>query len=468
MRARTHARRGNPRSRQRAAGATLLLALAMAFLGPPAASALQKVSASRFAPSGSCDCHSELLGAWQGSMHAQALSDPIYLAKLGEANKATDGRLGPFCEACHGPVAAMADMTGKDGKKRNAQAREGVGCDFCHQVTGTRKPVANSSWVVKPDDAKRAALKDAVSPAHRTAYSAFHRSAEFCGTCHDVNHPENGLALEATYTEWKESPYAERGVVCQDCHMTPGPGVTRPNAGHVASFGVERDHVRTMTFVGANAALGPKGLAEERLRAAAELTLAADDVVRPGSLLSVGVTLSNVGAGHYLPTGVTGLRRMWLEVVAEDARGREVLRGTRVFGTEFADARGVRPVEMWEAASIASDDRVPPGGFRTQDYEAPMPGAPPVTVTARLYYRGVPEELADKAGVEVPVTRMAEASLVVYGSEEQRAASSGGRARRRERAAWTLPMVTLLGVLTMLTAIGLAFSVAGRRGDDGG
>ncbi len=44
-------------------------------------------------------------------MHAKALDDPLYRLKLDEANRATDGALGPFCEACHAPVAVMAGLS---------------------------------------------------------------------------------------------------------------------------------------------------------------------------------------------------------------------------------------------------------------------------------------------------------------------------------------------------------------------
>ncbi len=59
-------------------------------------------------PVSGCGCHSYLIEDWQKSMHAKALTDPIYRYKLDEANRATEGALGPFCESCHGPVAVMS------------------------------------------------------------------------------------------------------------------------------------------------------------------------------------------------------------------------------------------------------------------------------------------------------------------------------------------------------------------------
>ena len=99
--------------------------------------------------------------------------------------------------------------------------------------------------------------------------------------CHDVRHPVNNMHLEATYTEWKDGPYADEGVTCQDCHMTPGPGVTKPNPGQVAVRGPQRDHMYTMTFAGGNVGLGEASRAEANLKAAAKLELDVPDVVAP-------------------------------------------------------------------------------------------------------------------------------------------------------------------------------------------
>ena len=61
------------------------------------------------------------------------------------------------------------------------------------------------------------------------------------------------------------------------------------------------------------------------------------------------VTITNVGAGHYLPTGLTEVRQMWLQVVAVDENGKETELGKRVFGTELKDKNGKYPVELWDA-----------------------------------------------------------------------------------------------------------------------
>ncbi|MDP2234683.1 MAG: multiheme c-type cytochrome, partial [Actinomycetota bacterium] len=292
-----------------------LTAAALLALAAPAF-ALPQVPVDKFQPSQACGCHSALLEEWSRSMHAKAMTDPIYRLKVNEANKATDGAIGPFCDGCHGPVATMGGQA-KDLSKAAVQAQEGINCDFCHQVSGTGTPIGNVSQILTPTGVKRAQFDDARSPAHETAYSAFHETAEFCGTCHNVDHPGNGMHLEATYTEWKEGPYAAEDTTCQDCHMTPGPGETVPNAGTAAAGGPQRQHIFTMTFAGGNVALGDADLAEERLKAAATMEVQVPEIVEVGSSADVVVTITNSGAGHKLPTGLTEVRQMWLEVTAE-------------------------------------------------------------------------------------------------------------------------------------------------------
>jgi hypothetical protein len=317
-------------------------------------------------------------------------------------------------------------------------------------VSGTNAPLGNTSQQVTADGAKRAQLKDAQAP-HAVAYSAFHETAEFCGACHNVDHPGNGLHLEATYTEWKAGPYPAEGIVCQDCHMTPGPGVTKPNPGKAAGSGPEREHVYRMTFAGGNVALGDAVLAEERLKAAAALGMELPEIVESGSV-AVKTTITNVGAGHYLPTGLTEVRQMWLEVVATDADGTELLRERRDFGTVLANDKGEGPVELWEAAAIKSDDRIPPRESTSNEYAFGM-GTGPVTVEASLYYRSCPEEMAEKAGVEVPTTLMASTTKTVYTSAAQRTETVGEHESGKGSSSGLLGLA-IIALITAITAVG--------------
>jgi len=419
-----------------------------------AAVALPQVPSSAFMPVTGCGCHSGLIEDWQVSMHAKALEDPIYQYKLDEANRATGGALGEYCNSCHGPVAVMSgEIANLDAATQ--QSREAVMCDFCHQVTGTNTPLGNVSQTLNPDGTKRAQFADSVSPFHATAYSGFHETAEFCGACHNVDHPVNGMHLEATYTEWQNGPYAAEGIQCQDCHMTPGPGVTKPYPGTAAGGGVQREHIYLMTFAGGNVALGDSVRAEERLKAAASLELEVPEIVAPGETVQLTTSITNVGAGHYLPTGLTEVRQMWLEVKAVYPDGAEEVLGRHDFGTVLKDAEGNAPVELWDAVDFESDDRIPPRETVTDTFEFTMPEGGEAEIQAALYYRSCSEEMAEGAGVDVPTTTMVSAASGVYGDEGLRAdalAREGGDAGSNG----LMLGIALAGLAVAMGIIGLA------------
>jgi len=427
-------------------GVTVVLVFTLATAGTVAAQ-LPEAPADAFEPSSNCACHSALVSQWQSSMHAQALTDPLYLHKLEKADRETDGAVVPFCEECHGAIAAMAGEI--EDRVFSEQGGEGVSCDLCHQLTGTTEPIGNTSLIVEPDGVKRAQFDDSVSTWHESAYSAFHETAEFCGMCHNVNHPVNNLPLEATYTEWAEGPYAEEGIVCQDCHMTPGPGVTKPNPGRAAAGGPERPHIYTMTFAGGNVALGDAALAEERLQAAAEIDLEAPQVVEGGGEVPVTVRITNVGAGHYLPTGLTDFRRMWVELVAMDQDGSETLVGKREFHTIFKDEEGQSPAEIWFAVAVESDDRIPPQESVENTWEAAMPLDGPLTLTATLYYRSCTEEFAEEAGVDVPTTTMTSAATSVFSSAAEAEAARRPEPGRGEAGGGLLLLMTVVAFVVI-------------------
>ncbi len=434
------------------AGSMRALAGALALLFATAGIAVAELPpypADLFLPSNSCGCHGGLVAQWSRSMHAQALTDPLYLYKLEKANAETGGDVGPFCETCHGPIAAMAGEL--ETREFSPVSAESITCDLCHQMTGRQEGrIGNTSIVVRPDGVRRAQFDDSVSPFHETAYSEFHTKAEFCGTCHNVFHPANGLKLEGTYDEWLAGPYAAEGIQCQDCHMTPGPGVTKPNPGRAAAGGPERPHIYTMTFAGGNVALGDAALAEERLKAAAKVELEAEEIVAGGETAAAVVRITNIGAGHYLPTGLTDFRRMWLEVTATGPDGVETEVGRREFITVFEDAEGNSPADVWNAVAVKSDDRIPPRESVEDVWDVTMPESGPVTLKAALYYRSCTEEVAEAAGVEVPTTTMASVTKVVYTSQEEAAAAA--RAVPGDDSGSAL----LLGIL----AVGLAVIVA--------
>ncbi len=379
-------------------------------------------------------CHEEIYNQWKGSMHNKSYKDPIFLKVYEIASKEGGELIGKFCISCHSPIGILSEeIPPSDGSKLSEIAKKGVQCDLCHTVSGSNG-IGNMALVSSPGITKRGPLKDSVSPIHLTAYSELHTKAEFCGMCHNVNHPANNLPLEKTYTEWKEGPYAAQGIQCQDCHMTPGPGVTKPNPGQAAVGAPRRKHIYTHDVAGGNIAIPPilgsnahGGLAEERLKAAASLEIIPprEIVVRTENTLKVKVT--NKGCGHYLPTGLTETRQMWLQIQVSDTKGNKIFSSgdiddsgkidpnAVVYHTVVADEDGKPTDKVWFAEKIISDHRVPPKKSVTESYNFAVPANAeyPLIVEAKLRYRSAPQYLIDelfgKGNIVLPIVDMVSA-----------------------------------------------------------
>ncbi|MCQ1535203.1 cytochrome c family protein [Methanosarcina sp. KYL-1] len=412
----------------------LLLLIAGSFAAAEQSEPGDFVSA-QFSRSGLCsNCHGNSFGEWDGSMHSNADRDFFYQAMLQEysIDAEAGGLPEGFCSRCHTPIGLVSgEIPPLDSSGLSDVAKEGVQCDFCHSVAES-EGIGNAPYVLEPGDVKWGQRTDSESPSHGTEAHEFYNNSEYCGMCHNIYHPANNLTLAATYTEWKESPYAEEGTTCQACHMTPGIVGFEENPGKAASNGPDREHVYTHYFVGGNAfvtdVLG-EGRHEKRaieyLQHAASLQVKAPESAEPGEAVEMEVEITNSGAGHKIPSGVTEEREIWLELIATDAGGKELYHsgaldekgkidsGATVYHTVFADAEGNPTVRVWEAESILSDNRIGPQASAVEKHSFVMPegASNPIIVTAVLHYRSASQEHIDELFGEgtysVPVIDMA-------------------------------------------------------------
>jgi hypothetical protein len=300
----------------------------------------------------------------------------------------------------------------------------------------------------------RGPLRDARNDGHQVAYSELHTRAAFCGTCHEQDHAFSGVPIQSTYSEWSESPYntgqAATTLVCQDCHMRQVPGqpatasTERPNrpgraAPAVGDISPQRDHVPPHHVVGGNT-LVPNllvdrvhgDMARERLRAAATIELGVPERVAPGAAFTVEVRVTNSGAGHGLPTGMTSIRQMWVELrVTAPLAGVTVYESgvvgddgaldadAHAFGTTYGDAAGAQVFTFTRAARVLSDHRIGARQTVAEQYPitAPSGGGGTLEVSARLRYRPASPEMI---GALMPgridtidITDMAQASATI-------------------------------------------------------
>ena len=411
------------------------------------------VTSSEFMSPDICaGCHGEIFAQWKGSMHAHAFVDPVFQALWKIGAQETNGLTDKLCAGCHTAIGTVSEeIVFKDGEFQVSDiAKRGVQCDLCHTVvrstfleTPTHEP-QNASIVLEPGDIKRGPYKDSQSPFHQTAYSELHTKSEFCANCHNVFHPVTNFHIERTYDEWKFSVYAQNGIQCQDCHMKPLEQAIETartlkiqnNPGKACVMGPERDQLYTHEFVGGNftvtSLLGSQehaDIARKRLQSAAELTLIPPETVEQGNIASVGVTVTNVGAGHNLPTSLTEVRQMWIEVVITDANGATVYHsgsmddeGTidpkaKMFNARAVDANGQHTYKPWEINRFEYNYTIPPKGSSTTDYTflVPVGVKGPLKVRATLRYRSYPQSLANqllgKDTITLPIVDMVQKEM---------------------------------------------------------
>jgi hypothetical protein len=259
-------------------------------------------------------------------------------------------------------------------------------------------------------------------------------TAELCGTCHNEKDPW-GLWVKATHLEWKESPWAKGGIVCQDCHMPPAAGNSAPEMG-----GADHPDVRQHLFHGAHDPGKLAGAVEVRIHPS-ELE------AKPGSEIRLTATVVNAKAGHMIPSGSAEERVVWLHVEAVDSKGKrhhlavdpkgfegesytiasastlayqdigdiqeldgfkglkrdgDVPEGDRIFRLPYLDPQGRMTVAQWNTAAFGPDYRLAPLKAKNETFTWKLPKgiAPgPVTVEASVYYSRLVSSVAEFLGV---------------------------------------------------------------------
>lgn len=319
---------------------------------------------------------------WRGGMMANASRDLIFQANMAIANQDA-ANSGDLCLRCHlnrGWLAGRSVPT--DGSRMTADDNDGITCTLCHRManpvyTAGVSPTndlavlaalsfpgtnyGNGMFVIDPTGLRRGPYSDAVL-GHDSLGSPFHRSAAFCGTCHDVSNPaftKDGQGVyqlnaidapadnfsphfiapvERTYSEWLASDYnSPTGVyapqfagnrpdgrvsTCQHCHMHYASGYiaeTNTNPGiPIRPDMAVHDQTGGSTWMPSMLTnLFPGEVSQPAINAAVARSVR---MLTNAASLAVGdapsqlkVTVTNE-CGHKLPTGYPEGRRVWVNV----------------------------------------------------------------------------------------------------------------------------------------------------------
>jgi hypothetical protein len=358
-------------------------------------------------------CHQEIFNQWTQSMHSRSFKDPVFRAVIDEILEQTgEVRKVQRCLRCHAPIAGV---TGRlvdlsiplDWELFSDIEAEGVTCDFCHTISGNENLGENISVGAYLYPHRGAtAIKfgrnpDAVNDSHLTEPSDFLTSSEFCAVCHKYKHSIEGRVIQNTYREWFRSAYRKQETRCQDCHMPSYAGSTADGAEY-------RQEVHAHVFTGGH---------QQIFRTAVNLSVWGVVTKREtGSHLKVTTNLTNVGAGHAIPTGVPGIRDMWMNVEVHTPRGDILEKKTFWYGQSLVNSDGADALP-WEAFRILEDNRIEPQESRQNSFELPVPSEleGKIKIQAKLFYRLLSESISRRLDMTPPAPELvASAEATVY------------------------------------------------------
>jgi len=371
-------------------------------------------------------CHSLFFQQWDQAMMSDAYThhwDEIEYFDLAVPHAEIDPNMKEAqegCNGCHTPLAYMADNLPPPRPDENSRANESVSCEACHLIQGYygEEPY-NHNYIIEPGQTKYTSRKgETQSPVHEIETTEIHSEAEFCAICHNEMSPF-GTWVKSTYTELKDGPYYEEGVMCQDCHMTKAPAKT-------AKMGTKYKDAKLHLFHGAH----DKG----KLNGVVEIRITPDirEAV-PGEPVIYTIALFNQKTGHKFPTGSVEDRILWLHVEAVDEKGNiyhlpvdkkgfegeeytiageelayqdlaiplqlenfeglrreDVPAGDRIFRMPFFDPLGRMTIMQWNTDSLGVDYRLGPRETKLETYTFNVPydiATGKLTVRAEMKYR---------------------------------------------------------------------------------
>ncbi|MGB5260077.1 MAG: multiheme c-type cytochrome [Gammaproteobacteria bacterium] len=409
------------------------------------------------------ECHADIAQTHAHSMHRfSSMNNPAYKFSVEETRRVVlerDGNVtaSRFCAACHDPVPLFSgrfDAVDFD-MDNDPTGQAGITCMSCHAMTSVNSTRGNGDYTLTdppryPFAHSESALLAEINqllirakPAYhkKTLLKPFHRSAEFCSTCHKVsldtavnnyrwlrgqNHYDSFLQSGVAGHRVDSFYYPEQAVErCSKCHM-PVQASDDPAARDFTDTGVRGIH--SHLFPAANTGVAHLlGLPEEviaahqdRLTDVTRIDIFAikEDgridgtlhaplrpslpVLEPGGRYLVEIVLRTTGVGHHLTEGTADSNQLWVELTA---RSGDALLGHSgamdtsgqvdpwsYFVNSYVLDRNGQRIDRRNAQDVfiaLYNHQIPPGAATVVHYQLDVPAeiSGPVTLEAHLKYR---------------------------------------------------------------------------------
>lgn len=416
-------------------------------------------------------CHSDIHGDWIHSAHKlSSFNNPAYRFSVRDSRRTATERTGSlqasrFCAGCHDPVPFFAgkfDDPNYDDVD-DVTAHAGITCTVCHAIQSIDSNEGNGDYTIDEphhypfaysDNAVLRSLSDLMVKAkpafHKTEMlKPFHKTAEFCGTCHKVALPGeltgykdwlrgqnhyDGFLLSGVSGHGARSFYypPKAQTNCNECHM---PAIASDHFGAKYSDELGQLAVHDHQFPSANSALsywvGDKAgieshrkLLENSLRVdlfglrrggsiegelVAPLPNHGASVVKGESYL-IETVLRTLTLGHQFTEGTTDSNQVWIEFTAVqdgqvigksgDRDDRQRVEDWSHFVNNFVvdrDGNRINQRNIHDIFTKLYGHQIPPGAGQTVHYllNVPQESNSPIEITARLLYRKFDTEFLD-------------------------------------------------------------------------
>lgn len=199
------------------------------------------------------DCHADVHADWSLSAHKlSSFNNPAYLVAVHETREARGIKASRWCAGCHDPVPFISGRFDDPNFDmfEDETADAGITCTVCHAISNVNSNRGNADYTIEEpihypfaysDNSvlkwvNHQLVKAKPSFHKKMMLKPFHKTEEFCSTCHKVN-------LPSEVTNYKEfhrgqnhyDPYLLSGVSghglrsfyypptaetnCNECHM---------------------------------------------------------------------------------------------------------------------------------------------------------------------------------------------------------------------------------------------------------
>ena len=408
------------------------------------------------------ECHADAHASWASSAHRfSSFNNPAYLVSVRETRefsvaRENSARRVRWCAGCHDPVPFFSGRLEDElfDDRTDPTAHAGITCTVCHAITNINSPRGNADYTIEEplhypfafsdNDSLRWINRQLVKAKptfhKRTFLKPFHKTAEFCSTCHKVHLPQelndykflraqnhyDSFLLSGVSGHSARSFYypAKSEQSCNRCHM---PLQESDDFGAQLFDDAKTASIHNHLFLGANTALpfwnkDPPAVAahQEFLRECARVDIFAlrrngtidgeliaplrPEVpsLAPGQRYLLDVVIRTLTLGHHLTQGTADSNEVWLEItLRQDGEliGSSGLidEQSRVdpwshFVNVFMLDREGRRIDRRNAQDIfvpLYNHQIPPGAAQTVHYafDVPTDSTAPIEIEAKLLFR---------------------------------------------------------------------------------